>query len=184
MKRELCMNEIIIEVGSTCTKIDKFDGSNIKRLDEKTIEFKKNYLLDKKLRNSDIYELINIVLKFKEISEKIYICGTSIFRDLKDYEKAEFLNKFKDETGYDFNIISQEEENHLTVYGATKNVKQKVCVFVGGGGSTEISVYDGKILESVNSKIGVIDVMKKYEDLADDIATTDIKEIKEFLKVK
>lgn len=47
------MNKIIVEVGSTCTKVDKFDGKIIKRLEEKTIQFKKHYNEDKKLRESD-----------------------------------------------------------------------------------------------------------------------------------
>ena len=49
--------------------------------------------------------------------------------------KEEFLNRFKNETGYEFNIISQEKENELTVFGTTRFVKDKVCVFIGGGGS-------------------------------------------------
>lgn len=40
---ESVMNKIIIEVGSTCTKVDKYDGSNIEKLEGKTIQFKKNY---------------------------------------------------------------------------------------------------------------------------------------------
>lgn len=31
------MDKIIVEVGSTCTKIDKFNGKNIERIEEKTI---------------------------------------------------------------------------------------------------------------------------------------------------
>lgn len=52
------MNKIIVEVGSTCTKVDKFDGDNIEKLEGKTIQFKKNYNEDKKLRESDIAEEI------------------------------------------------------------------------------------------------------------------------------
>ena len=33
--------------------------------------------------------------------------------------------------------------------GATRCTKQKVCIFVGGGGSTEISIYDNGIKESI-----------------------------------
>ena len=51
------MNKIIVEVGSTCTKIDQFDGENIKKLEGKTIQFKKHYNEDKELRESDIKEL-------------------------------------------------------------------------------------------------------------------------------
>ena len=176
------MNKIIIEVGSTCTKVDQFDGKTIKRLEGKTIQFKKHYNEENKLKEQDIQELINSVKELKKRSNDLYICGTSIFRSLKSPEKETFLERFKKETGYNFNIISQEEENELTVIGATKCVKDKVCVFIGGGGSTEISIYDNGIAENVNSHIGVIDVMQKFPDLADNLATTDLKAVKAFIK--
>ena len=37
------MNKIIIEVGSTNTKIDIFDEEKVKRLEEITIPFEQNY---------------------------------------------------------------------------------------------------------------------------------------------
>lgn len=176
------MNKIIVEVGSTCTKVDKFDGNNIEKLEGKTIQFKKNYNEDKKLRESDIVELISSINDLKTISQDIYVCGTSIFRTLNDTERKEFLNRFKKETGYEFNIISQEKENELTVFGTTRFIKNKVCVFIGGGGSTEIAIYDNGIKESVNTKIGVIDVMQEFPDLAENFATTNLETVKNFIK--
>ena len=176
------MEKIIVEVGSTCTKVDKFNGKNIEKLEGKTIQFKKHYNEDKKLRESDVNKLIENIKELKNISKDIYVCGTSIFRTLNDLEKNRFLEKFKNETGYNFNIISQERENELTVFGTTRFVQDKVCVFIGGGGSTEISVYDNGIKESVNSKIGVIDVMQKFPDLAENFATTNLEKVKTFIK--
>lgn len=176
------MDKIIIEVGSTCTKVDKFDGNNIEKLDGATIQFKKHYNEDKCLRESDVKELIKSVNDLKTISEDIYVCGTSVFRTLGDNEKENFLKRFKNETGYNFNIISQEKENELTVFGTTRFVNEKVCVFIGGGGSTEIAIYDKEIKESVNTKVGVIDVMQEFPDLAEDFATTELKTVKAFIK--
>ena len=176
------MNKIIVEVGSTCTKIDKFDGKNIERLEEKTIQFKKHYNEEKKLRESDVNELIEIIKELKNISKDIYVCGTSIFRNLNNLERNTFLEKFRNETGYSFNIISQEKENELTVFGTTRFVQNKVCVFIGGGGSTEISIYDNKIKESVNNKIGVIDIMQKFPDLAKNYAITNLETVKAFIR--
>lgn len=176
------MDKIIIEVGSTCTKVDKFDGNNIEKLDGATIQFKKHYNEDKCLRESDVKELIKSVNDLKTISEDIYVCGTSVFRTLGDNEKENFLKRFKNETGYNFNIISQEKENELTVFGTTRFVNEKVCVFIGGGGSTEIAIYDKEIKESVNTKVGVIDVMQEFPDLAEDFATTKLKTVKAFIK--
>ncbi len=176
------MYKIIVEVGSTCTKVDKFDGSNIEKIEGKTIQFKKHYNEDKKLRESDVVELISSINDLKNISQDIYVCGTSIFRTLNDTERKEFLNRFKKETGYEFNIISQEKENELTVFGTTRYVKDKVCVFIGGGGSTEIAIYDKGIKESINSKVGVIDVMQEFPDLAENFATTNLEIVKNFIK--
>ena len=176
------MNKIIIEVGSTCVKIDRYNGNNIERLDEITIQFKKHYNENNHLMEDDIKELIKKINDSKCISKDIYVCGTSIFRTLSKEEKEKFLEKFKNETEYDFNIISQEEENRLTVLGATRFVKDKVCVFIGGGGSTEIAIYDKKIKESANTKIGVIDVMQKFPDLAENYATTVVEKVKEYIK--
>lgn len=176
------MKKVIVEVGSTCTKVNEFDGNHIKKLEGKTIQFKKHYNEDGKLREKDVEELIESINHLKSISKDIYVCGTSIFRSLEEHEKVDFLNRFKIETGYDFDIISQEKENELTVYGTTRFVNNKVCVFIGGGGSTEIAIYDKGIKESVNTEIGVIDVMQKFPDLAEDIATTNLEEVKTFIK--
>lgn len=176
------MNKIVVEVGSTCTKVDRFDGENIEKLDGVTIQFKKHYNEDKCLRECDVKALIDSVNGLKSITEDIYVCGTSIFRTLDDEEKASFLRRFKAETGYDFDIISQESENELTVFGTTRFVNDRVCVFIGGGGSTEIAIYDDGIRESVNTRLGVIEVMQRFPDLADDFATTDLEDVKEFIR--
>lgn len=176
------MDRIIVEVGSTCTKVNGFFKNRFEKLEGKTIEFKKHYHEDKMLKQSDVKALIQSINDLKLICKNIYVCGTSIFRSLQDTEKEIFLNQFKKETGFTFNIVSQEKESELTVLGATKFINQKVCVFIGGGGSTEISIYDQSVIENVNTNIGVIDVMEKYPDLAENFARTDLEEIKQFIK--
>ena len=121
---------------------------------------------------------------YKKNYENIYVCGTSIFRNLTEEQNIEFLNRFYKETNLKFDIISQEKENELTVIGTTRNVNDKVAVLVGGGGSTEITIYENGIKEMVNSPIGVVDLMNKFPDLADNFATTDIETIKNEIKKK
>lgn len=178
------MNKIIIEVGSTVTKIDIYDGIEIKKIKDVTILFKKHFLELGKIDEKDIKNLVNNINQSKELSSNIYVCGTSIFRNLKDDEKEEFLAKIKTQTNIDFNIIDQEQENELTVKGATRFTSGKVCVFVGGGGSTEISMYDEKIIEIAHSDIGVIDINKIFKDLANDKPVTSLEEVEEYIKQK
>jgi len=176
--------KIIIEVGSTVTKADKFDGEKVEKLKGKTIEFKKHFLESGSLNEGDVQELIEFVLNLKDTASEIYICGTSIFRTLVDEQKMKFLSDFKRQTGCEFHIISQEQESEFTVKGATRFVNGKVCVLIGGGGSTEIAIYEDEIKENVNSKFGVIDIMHEFPDLAEDFAKTDIEDVKTFIKSK
>ena len=174
------MEKIVVEVGSTCTKVDKYDGEKIVHLKTVPIEFKKNFKIANKLNSSDVEKLIELVKSLKEYKD-IFVCGTSVFRQLNEVEKITFLKFFKEETGLEFNIISQEEENRYTVKGATKFVKEAL-VFVGGGGSTEISYYNDGIKEMKNNKIGVMDILNVFPDLAEDLATTDLQTIMDYIE--
>ena len=97
------MNKIVVEVGSTCTKVDCYNGENIEHLKTVPIEFKKNYKKENKLNINDVTKLIELVNSIE--TKDVFVCGTSIFRQLEDFEKEEFLNAFKNKTGKDFNII-------------------------------------------------------------------------------
>lgn len=172
-----------IEVGSTVTKCDKWDGKNLTRVKETTILFKKNYQVNNSLNYDDVNKLIDFINCLdKDIPKFIY--GTSIFRKLSKEDYDKFFNYLKEKTGLEFNLISQEDEGKLTALGASHNAGQKVCVMIGGGGSTEILVCDNEVIEAANSNIGVIDVLNKFPDLGNDIATTDLDVVIKFIKEK
>lgn len=176
------MEKIIIEVGSTNTKVDLYNGKEIEHLETVTIEFKKNYKKENTLLPEDVKKLINLVLNYKQSYTNIYICGTSIFRNLTENQRDDFLNEFSKQTGFEFNIISQEQENELTVFGAVRNINKKVAVFIGGGGSTEIAIYENGIKEMVNSSFGVVDVISNFPDLTNDLPTTKLEDVRKFVK--
>jgi len=173
------MEKIVVEVGSTCTKVDKYDGENITHINTVTIQFKKNYKENNRLNEDDVKKLIELVNSLDK--ENIYVCGTSVFRQLEGEEKERFLHLFKDKTGLEFNIISQEDENVLTVKGSTKNVDEAL-VFVGGGGSTEISYWNNGIKDMKNNKFGVMDIMNLYPDLGEDLASTSLEEVMKYIE--
>lgn len=175
------MKKIVVEVGSTCTKVDCYDGEKIEHIKTLPIEFKKNYKKENKLDYNDVRKLIELVNSIE--SEDVFVCGTSIFRQLRENEKEEFLNLFKKETKKDFNIISQEDENIYTVKGATKHVKEAL-VFVGGGGSTEISYFNLEIKDMKNNKFGVMDILNVFPDLGNDIASTSLDIVMEYIRNK
>lgn len=176
------MEKLIIEVGSTNTKLDLYDGVEVVHIGLETIEFKRNYKKENKLNDKDVKTLINLVNKYKEKYRNVYVCGTSIFRNLDIAQKQEFLNTFNKETGVEFEIISSERENELTVYGTTKNVNRKVAIFIGGGGSTEIAIYENGIKEMINTQFGVMDIMNMFPDLGDDLAKTKLETVQKVVK--
>ena len=142
---------VIIEVGSTNTKAYLCNSSKVQDLGFKTILFKNHYKAEKQINEGDKQQLFNYIKEFK--NENIYVFGTSIFRNLSDAEKSSWLKAFKDKTKVDFHIVSSDEENKYTVYGAVSNIEYdgNIGVVIGGGGSTELSIVnDGKIIESIN----------------------------------
>lgn len=179
------MKKIIIEVGSTVTKVDLYDEKSLERIKNITIEFKKHYTELKKLKAEDINTLIDNVNNLKNITNNIYVCGTSIFRNLTEEELNEFLRTFTTKTNLTFHVISSKEENELTVKGVTRLTNKELGVMIGGGGSTEIAICHNKeIIESINIPIGVIDIMNEFPDLANDIASTPFEEVVSYIKSK
>lgn len=174
------MSKIVVEVGSTCTKVDKYNGEKIEHIKTIPIEFKRNYKKNNKLSNEDVEKLINLVNAIED-KEDIFVCGTSIFRQLDKKEEKDFLSNFKERTLADFNIISQNDENTYTVKGATKNVNEAL-VFVGGGGSTEISYFNDGIKEMKNNKFGVMDVLNEFPDLSEDKAKTSLEDVMKYIE--
>lgn len=169
---------IIIEIGSTNTKAYLYDKDQVKDLGFTTIEFKNNYKKDKRIIDEDKQALFNYIKSFNE--EKMYVFGTSIFRNLTEEQKEEWLKEFKDNTGFDFKIVTPDMENELTVYGATANIdyNDKIAVMIGGGGSTELSIVENKkIIEKYNYNFGAMDTTDMFPDLRTDFVTSDYDEM-------
>lgn len=165
---------VIVEIGSTNTKAYLYEDEKVENLSFKTIEFKNHYKKENKISDDDKKLLFEFIDNIKE--EKIFVFGTSIFRNLTDIQKEEWKKEFKDKTNLDFHIVTSDEENELTVYGAVANINYqgKIAVMIGGGGSTELSiVHNGKIIEKANSSFGAMDTTDMFPDLRTDYATSD-----------
>lgn len=165
---------VIIEIGSTNTKAYLYENEKIKDLGFKTILFKEHYKKDNKIASEDKNVLFEYINNLKE--KNTFVFGTSIFRNLSEKQKSEWLKEFKDNTGLDFYIVTSDMENEFTVYGAVSNIdyKGKIAVMIGGGGSTELSIVkNGEIIEKANSSFGAMDTTDMFPDLATDYASSD-----------
>ena len=179
---------VVIEVGSTTTKSNIYDNGVIKDLNLEIIEFKNHYKELGKIDDSDKQKLFNFVNSIKK--NNVFIYGTSIFRNLTNEQKEEWLKEFKDNTGYDFEIVTPDMENEYTVYGVINDIKYKgnIAVMIGGGGSTELSIVkDNNVIEECNSSFGAMDVTYMFPELKEDKAYTDyetmVREVKKLVNI-
>lgn len=175
----------IIEVGSTNSKAYLCADGCVTELGFKTIEFKNNYNLNGNIISTDVDLLVSYTNSSFDTDTDVYVYGTSIFRELPPEKLDDFRRELQQKTRcVQFEVVSAKRENELTVKGAIRNVSLdgNVCVFIGGGGSTEVSICNnGKIIEMVNTPIGVSNVLKEFPDLAEDIANTGIDMVTEYI---
>lgn len=172
------MKYTVVEVGSTNTKAYYVNDTEVSDAGFKTIEFKNHYKVNNQLDENDKKELIDFINSLD--NDNVYVFGTSIFRKLNDDQRNEWLKEFKSKTKHDFRIVSSDEENEYTVYGAVANTKYdgNIAVMIGGGGSTELAIVkDGKIIESANSNFGAMDTSDMFPDIKKHIAITDYDEM-------
>jgi exopolyphosphatase/guanosine-5'-triphosphate,3'-diphosphate pyrophosphatase len=108
--------------------------------------------------------------------DDIIVVGTSAAREAKN--KKELLDRIKEETGFDVELISGLEEARRTFLGVLLGVgphqADRVVVMDIGGGSTEfIMGEDGKPGQVVTTDLGVVTLTEKY-------LTTDPISLKDF----
>jgi len=113
------------------------------------------------------------VAALKEFKKKIadynvddlIVVGTSAAREARN--KKEFLDRVKEETGFDVELISGKEEARRTFLGVLLGVgplqRNRVVVMDIGGGSTEfIMGEDEKPGQIVTTDLGVVTLTEKY----------------------
>lgn len=162
-------NFIVIEVGSTVTKVYQYLNGEIITHPSKTIGFKP-HLKNGKLDANDVKTLIDYCLELKKITDKIFVYGTSIFRVLEEKEKTKFLKNFELKTGLQFNIVTAEQEALYTVSGVTlsNDYTGRLAVMIGGGGSVEVIVVENKkIIEKHLNNFGSVNINEKFKNIND-----------------
>ena len=170
----------IIEIGSNNTKTHIYEDGKTIYDKVTTIEFKKNYKLENKIINSDLEKLYSVIDKALEFTKDIHIYGCSIFRNISKDELEEINNTLLDKYNLKIEVVSQEDEAYYTALGCYNDIDydKNICVFIGGGGSTElIFVNNKKVIDKKYFNFGVVDVTNKFESLKDDVPTVTFDEV-------
>lgn len=174
----------IIEIGSNNTKTHIYESEKNIYDVTTTIEFKKNYSINKKIEEKDLEKLCKEIEKAAEYTEKIYVYGCSIFRNITEKELQEINEILYKKYSLKISVVSQEEEAALTAYGcySNNNYNGNICVFIGGGGSTELLIINNKkIVEKKYLDFGVVDITKKFPSLKENIPTCTLNEVREYI---
>lgn len=174
----------IIEIGSSNTKTHIYDNGKIIYNGIMTIEFKKNYGIDKKIVKDDLNKLDEIIEEVLEYTKNIYIFGCSIFRLISDDELKEINDTLSEKYGLKIRVVSQEEEALYTAYGCYNDIEYNgnIGIFIGGGGSVElIVVNNGQITERKYLNFGCVDITNKFESLKDDVPTCTFEEVTSYV---
>lgn len=174
----------IIEIGSSNTKFKIFENDKILFEESTTIEFKKNYKLNKKIITNDLEKLYTIIEKTLEYTNNVNIYGCSIFRTIENDELTSINEILLSKYNLKITVVSQEEEAEYTALGCYKNLpyQERICIFVGGGGSTElIFVKNGKIEKKQFFEFGAVDITNKFETLKEDKPTCTFKEVYDYI---
>jgi hypothetical protein len=180
-------NFAVVEIGSTNTKGYIYKDNKINELGFKNIEFKKNYKKNNEIVQEDIESLYEYINKIKEIESRVFVFGTSIFRQISETELKKFKTDIEKTLNVSFEVVTADEENEYTVYGAIKDIglDENIAVMIGGGGSTELAICrNGKIIEKANTSMGVVDINEVFPDLVSDISTVKIEDVEKFIESK
>ena len=162
----------IIEIGSNNTKTHIYKDEDVIYEDTTTIEFKKNYKNENKVNQDDLNKLYKVIENVLSYTRDVDIYGCSIFRNLSKEELNEINEKLYDKFNIKIQVVSQEDEANYTALGCYHNIDYKgnICIFIGGGGSTElIFVNNKKVIDKKYYNFGVVDITNKFETLKNDI---------------
>ncbi len=128
--------------------------------------FDRGIISEKKTEN-----FVKTIEAFKLIAEifevkKIRACATSAMREAKN--KEEVIEKIQEKTGIEIEIISGDEEARLifgTFFLLDFDKASSFLVIDVGGGSTEISVFEGgKKVAAKSFELGTIRLLKEKTD--------------------
>ncbi len=162
----------IIDLGSNTIRlcIYEYNDSGMKTLlEKKAMAGLANYIRNEKLSNSGVERACEILKEFTDIltnyrveNENTHIFATASLRNIVNTK--EVTGMIKENTGYEIELLSGEEEATLGFIGATKALDCNSGILVDiGGGSTEIVPFaDKKIEVAASMPIGSLNLYVKY----------------------
>lgn len=175
-----------IDLGSSTIKVYEYNGE-LKLLEENSIYFKNDFDKELGISKSNLDELCAYFSTLKEKYdlkyENTFIFVTGIFRELIQDKKTELVKLFNDKFDLYFNIISHGIENYYLGKALENDYKDKKVLIINmGGKTTELVTFKGSVIvDTVNLKIGVADLLNNFTNVNDSISGTTVSAMEEFV---
>lgn len=177
----------IIEIGSNNTKTHVYENDSVIYDSNVTIEFKKNYKLENKIKEEDFNKLVDVIKDTLKYTSELHVYGCSIFRNLSEEELSSINSKLDELFGINIEVVSQEDEANYTALGCYNDIdyNDNICIFIGGGGSIElIFVNKGEVVNKKYYDFGVVDITNTFESLKDDVPSVTFDEVYNYIDSK
>lgn len=163
----------VIDIGSNTVRLSvyKVHGEKVTNLfNEKEQASLKTYVKDGILSEKGIDRLVSTLKKFKAVVDnfedidELHPFATATIRDAAN--RAEILDRVKEEVGLDIEIISGEEEAKLAFIGASSyvEVSRGILTDIGGGSSEVVIIDQNKVIKSTSLSIGSLSAFNDYVD--------------------
>jgi exopolyphosphatase / guanosine-5'-triphosphate,3'-diphosphate pyrophosphatase len=178
LSRELAHRLAAIDIGTNSIRLivaEPLRGGNYRILDEEKESTRLGEHLSQtgRLDPAAIQKSLDALRRMKQIAEGFQITELKTIATCAVREAAngaEFCQRAKDELGIDIEVIGGEQEARLafsSVQRAFDLSGQHVAVVDIGGGSTEIVLAFGKLIEAVyTTQLGAVRLSEAYPDTA------------------
>lgn len=124
-------------------------------------------------------KLFNKLLRYYEIDD-VYCIATAAVRSAKN--RKYFLDKVKEETGLEFDVITGKKEAYYDYLGVINTIQIDNCIIMDvGGASTEIALVNNReIKEAVSFDFGAVTLSENYLE-NDKISSNSLKKLEEYI---
>ncbi len=177
-----------IDIGSNSVRLmiaEPQRGGNYRILDEERESTRLGHSLDSGTLDPEAVELTLAALRrFKQIAagfqvDELRTIATCAVREASDGK--EFCRRAKDEADVDVEVISADKEARLAFYSVQRNFDlagKNVVVADIGGGSTEIILGSGNVIESVfTTPLGAVRLTESYCNTGSAISDEDFERL-------
>lgn len=162
----------IVDLGSNTIRLciyEKKEEKITSLFEKKTMAGLVNFIVNDKLSDKGITRTCDILNEYDQIlrnfnieKKDVYVFATASLRNISN--SKDVLDIIKEDTGYNIELLSGEEEAILDFKGATRIVDNPTGLLVDiGGGSTEIVGYkDKEIVFAVSMPVGSLNMYVKF----------------------